>query len=890
MQLHSLTPFTGAAPGETVTLRWRAENRGDATRRLLPHLELPEGWQAIWPPEPVTLPPGDSYLLSVMVRIPPGELAGEYSTALRLQGPGPPARVESATVRVRMTGDLEVILLSAPAYVQASSYTAAFAVRNASHAPQELKFRAEENLGFDAKVQPQSARLVPGASVVVTVVVQAPADLAHSVAHRLLLTAQSERHEGGPVERPLAAAVVEIRPRALPDDAGYHTLPLELTVLTEGAGSAGTAAGTAVSWELTGSGALWETDPGRLVLRLDDERRYGAYLRPDLSIAGGDQSFSLSPLTDPGTPASGGELRWTDGPLGWQVYGYTIDPDLNRTGVRSEYRLGRSDVSLQLFNRSELPGDIWSVQGRFSPAPPWRFEVEYGLRADRAADLPPRAWRFSNHLTAGSFVTQASWEQTEGGFRTDRESRRLSAASSTPLSGSTRLGVRTENLMEYVKGGAPYLPTQNAWKAVATVNGDSAAGGWWLQYTYADEWAAAPPVNRWDQSVDLFLRHPLEGGAVLYQNVGWVIGRDRALSKLSSAARYGLSYDAGSNRGGLEPYLEAEFPLLSPAGIPVAERLSLGIRAFRKIHDRLTLVAGGEAADLLGEKYSAFADARYTLPAAGVLTLGAEQAWAKGADPSLTARAAYTIPLDVRLHRRSTGGEPASKALPASDALPQPAGAELAPPATPPPSAPVRPPTAPTPLPTPVAAAPTPGPSRPTPAAPAQRWPTPPPAPPGLFVSVRPSDTLSRIARDFGLTAAALVEANPQIARPEQIRPGQRIRIPGLVLEPYAVRVDETLASIAGDRGVPLAGLLRLNPGLADPRRVVLGQSIVIPGPERRSYIVQPGETLFSIARTRKMPLSELLRINPQIENGDQVLAGQAIWVPAAELAWPQGT
>lgn len=67
----------------------------------------------------------------------------------------------------------------------------------------------------------------------------------------------------------------------------------------------------------------------------------------------------------------------------------------------------------------------------------------------------------------------------------------------------------------------------------------------------------------------------------------------------------------------------------------------------------------------------------------------------------------------------------------------------------------------------------------PTPTIPPTPPPTPPPPPPpGRRYVVQPGDTLSAIARRFGVPLSALLAANPQITDPNQIFPGQVITIP----------------------------------------------------------------------------------------------------------------
>lgn len=62
-----------------------------------------------------------------------------------------------------------------------------------------------------------------------------------------------------------------------------------------------------------------------------------------------------------------------------------------------------------------------------------------------------------------------------------------------------------------------------------------------------------------------------------------------------------------------------------------------------------------------------------------------------------------------------------------------------------------------------------------------------PPLEPGATYEVAPGDTLAGVARRFGVTLEALLEANQDIADPDVIFPGQTIRLPpGAVVSPSA--------------------------------------------------------------------------------------------------------
>src|SRR5690606_39579264 len=59
-----------------------------------------------------------------------------------------------------------------------------------------------------------------------------------------------------------------------------------------------------------------------------------------------------------------------------------------------------------------------------------------------------------------------------------------------------------------------------------------------------------------------------------------------------------------------------------------------------------------------------------------------------------------------------------------------------------------------------------------------------------------------------------------------------------------------------------------------DPDVILPGQLIRIPGLERERYLVRPGDTLSAIAQAREIPLSGLIRMNPQVANPNLIYPG----------------
>lgn len=109
--------------------------------------------------------------------------------------------------------------------------------------------------------------------------------------------------------------------------------------------------------------------------------------------------------------------------------------------------------------------------------------------------------------------------------------------------------------------------------------------------------------------------------------------------------------------------------------------------------------------------------------------------------------------------------------------------------------------------------------------------------------TIQSGDTLSEIARDYGVSVSSLLTANPG-TDPLRLRLGKQLAIPsgsyasagsnrgsGQVSS-YQVRSGDTLSEIARDNGISLSALMAQNPGL-DPARLRVGKELRIPGATR---------------------------------------------------------
>lgn len=153
--------------------------------------------------------------------------------------------------------------------------------------------------------------------------------------------------------------------------------------------------------------------------------------------------------------------------------------------------------------------------------------------------------------------------------------------------------------------------------------------------------------------------------------------------------------------------------------------------------------------------------------------------------------------------------------------------------------------------------------------------------------TVQNGNSLSDVAQTFGVPLELLLAANPQIADPNVIYPGQQINYPAQV---YTVRSGDTLSNIAAQNGIELNTLVALNPQITDPNQISTGQLLRIPASLSNAlpaYNVQPGDTLSNIAAQYGVNLNTLIALNPQIADPNQIVPGQLVKIPASLSSSP---
>jgi peptidoglycan endopeptidase LytE len=161
---------------------------------------------------------------------------------------------------------------------------------------------------------------------------------------------------------------------------------------------------------------------------------------------------------------------------------------------------------------------------------------------------------------------------------------------------------------------------------------------------------------------------------------------------------------------------------------------------------------------------------------------------------------------------------------------------------------------------------------------------------------VSPGDTLKIIAARYGTTLDALASLNG-IYNYNLIYVGQRLSVPtGGYVPPapvpssgstYWIQYGDTLRKLAYRWGTTVNAILAVNPQIANPSLIYVGQPINIPGtstggpitPTGAYYTVQRGDTLRIIANRYGTTVYNLQLLNPQIWNPNLIYVGTVVRV-----------
>lgn len=169
-----------------------------------------------------------------------------------------------------------------------------------------------------------------------------------------------------------------------------------------------------------------------------------------------------------------------------------------------------------------------------------------------------------------------------------------------------------------------------------------------------------------------------------------------------------------------------------------------------------------------------------------------------------------------------------------------------------------------------------------------------------IYIEVKSKQTIYSLTKEYGISENALISLNPQLN--QGLKAGDVIRIPkksdNAIAEAtvvpegmHLVQRGETIFSLAKLFGVTEDELYIANPSL-QTEGLKIGSFIFIPQKGNTKAVIQDGfiehtvkqgETIYSITKLYKITFAELLKQNPELQNG--LKTGMVLKIPLQEGA-----
>ncbi|MEH7414140.1 M14 family metallopeptidase [Neobacillus drentensis] len=130
-----------------------------------------------------------------------------------------------------------------------------------------------------------------------------------------------------------------------------------------------------------------------------------------------------------------------------------------------------------------------------------------------------------------------------------------------------------------------------------------------------------------------------------------------------------------------------------------------------------------------------------------------------------------------------------------------------------------------------------------------------------MEIYVRPGDTLSYLSQLFNIPLQLILDSNLHVM-PTEMKPSDKIHLPGYVLVPYIIKEGDTFKKISSQRGIEIDTLILLNQ-TKDPLQLVTGERIFVP--EKVMVPIAPERNPLDYKKLTKL-IKNLQRVYPFME------------------------
>ncbi|RPI03619.1 MAG: hypothetical protein EHM64_12035 [Ignavibacteriae bacterium] len=378
-----------AKPGSITPATFKIINLSSEQQTFKAEMILPKGWKPVTREFPFDLTAGESDVRLTTFSIPSDAPAGKYTIRYKVRDQASPVHeaVASIDVVVVRVIQFELKLLNAPRFVIGGAvFPTDILISNQGNSSGAFRLRVKSSRNYQVRLDSSIVHLAPKETRQLQLFITCGIE-SDKIKHTLELEAISLQDT---TIRSKISSIVDVIPRSTTSGNEFIEFPVMLK-LTE----VGQDGKFAPQVEVSGTGSLTEGKTDRLeflfrgpetqnisTLGLRDEYRI-SYSQKNFEIHVGDQSYSLSTLTEAGRYATGfgGKVKFGSMAAGgfYNSTRWTTQSQKEGGGFLSYDAMKGATLSLNYLNkREQYSTDIVSFRGLFTPFTGSAFDLEYG--------------------------------------------------------------------------------------------------------------------------------------------------------------------------------------------------------------------------------------------------------------------------------------------------------------------------------------------------------------------------------------------------------------------------------------------------------------------------------------------------------------------------------
>ncbi len=419
-------------PGSILSVSFAVTNKTSQDEEYIEGFELPAEWKAINPPAAITLARQKTQARIFAILIPSNAPAGEYDISYSVQSRKNSEIRDLSKVRVNVLPISRLTFLAEEkpdSVIAGDDYQVRVRLLNQGNSESRVLVAVRSTRDSVVQLEPDELTLPAGASQVILAKAKTNKRISRRLKDSLLIEARY-----ADAKDTVAAGLTvstDIIPKKTGEEDAFRRIPMKITLNTMGDGE---RSGTQT--QFSGAGSLDEnarenfeflvrsSDSQSLSVFGETNQQYLNYHADNVDLRIGDQSYSLSPLTDYYRYGRGLAVDLRQ-PGGYDFGAFSVQQpwsqlDVKETGVYLRKALGK-DLTLKLNALDRRGSDsvafsdkLWSAEAKVKPARNTDLVLEYGnCNSNRGGSGDDKA--YAVRLVGNNRGTYYSLEKTYAG-------------------------------------------------------------------------------------------------------------------------------------------------------------------------------------------------------------------------------------------------------------------------------------------------------------------------------------------------------------------------------------------------------------------------------------------------------------------------------------------